>query len=325
MIFLDEYAISLDRRERNSNIDFISHAHSDHTSAAKSSKSVIASSETAQLLKSINGIELKRYEGRMKGIKLLDSGHILGSKQVRIESDNNGTITYTGDYMLQRSSTCRPIEILETDTLIIDSTYCSPEIVFGNRKETELNMQKWVETKQDKGIVLFGVSAAGKAQEITKTLNEIGVVPVTSRKISGINRVYKESGVDLKYVSAYDSIDDYEAVLRGNFVGVVESHKLDDLAVMLSKVHRKRVYRAVATGFANVFRFNTDVQFSLSDHADFRQGTYYIEAANPKRILTYGSNAEVFANNLSRKGYNAEPFRTEIGLQYRLIGNTPAV
>ncbi len=318
MIYLDNYAISLDRKESNSDIDFISHAHSDHTSAAKSSKSVIASRETAELLKAIKDIDLKKHDG-LDGISLLDSGHMLGSKQIRIESSNGENVTYTGDFMLQRSETCSPVQILETDTLIIDSTYCTPEIKFGRRDETECAIQKWVTNKQKQGSILFGVHAAGKAQEITRILNNIGIVPATTKKISAINKVYRENGVGLKYTSAYDDAYEYESAMRGNFVGVVESHRLDDLAAMLGKLNNRRVYRAVATGWASIFRFNTDVQFPLSDHADFRQSVYYIEAASPKRVLTYGSNAETFARNLARQGYNAEPFRTEIGLQYRVI------
>ena len=174
MIYLDDYAISLDRRENNSDIDFISHAHSDHTSAAKSSKNVIASKETTEILKAIKDIELKRHDG-LEGISLLDSGHMLGSKQIRIESSSGENVTYTGDFMLQRSGACNPIQILETDTLIIDSTYCTPEIAFDRRDEIECSIQKWVTNKQKQGNILFGVHAAGKAQGIIKILNEIGI------------------------------------------------------------------------------------------------------------------------------------------------------
>lgn len=324
MIYLDDYAISLDRRERDSDLDFISHAHSDHTSAAKSSGNVIASRETAELLKVINNIDLKMCRASNAGIRLLDSGHMLGAKQIRIERDGD-VVTYTGDFMVQKPATCSQIEMLETDTLIIDSTYCSPGISFGSRADAEANIQKWTSRKLDDGIVLFGVHAAGKAQEITKILNEVGITPVVSRKVSSINGVYNSNGAGLSYASAYDQMSDYESILQGGFVGIVESHKLDDLAAMLSKVHGKRVYRAVATGFAKIFRFNTDVQFPLSDHADFNQSVYYIEAANPKRILTYGSNAEAFAANLAKRGYSAEPFKSEVGERYRIVEGSASV
>src|SRR5208283_4820087 len=155
-------------------------------------------------------------------------------KQIRIESRQDGVITYTGDFMLQKSLTCKPIEILETDTLIIDSTYSSPEIKFDDRKEVEGAIELWARRKQGQGIILFGVYALGKAQEIIRILNNAGIVPITSRKISAINKVYASSGIDLQYASAYDEASGYESLLGHNFVGVFESHKLDDLAMTLS-------------------------------------------------------------------------------------------
>ena len=50
MLSLNGINISLDRRESGSDIDFISHAHSDHASAAKASGHILASSQTIQLI-----------------------------------------------------------------------------------------------------------------------------------------------------------------------------------------------------------------------------------------------------------------------------------
>jgi putative mRNA 3-end processing factor len=319
MIYLDGYAISLDRREHSSNVDFVSHAHSDHISAAKSSKSVIASSETARLLEVAKGIKIKECREQIAGVKLLDSGHMLGAKQIRIESNNKGIITYTGDFMLQHAVTCKPIEMLETDTLIIDSTYCTPEIKFDPREEVESAIELWVRRKQSQGIILFGAHRMGKAQELTRLLNMQGIMPFTTEAIGKINSVYRESGIKLEY-----SCIEAEAGGAGfgleSAVGIIETHRLDEIASQISKNTGRRVFRASATGFAKFFRFNTDVQFPLSDHADFRQSLNYIETANPKKILTYGSNSEVFAQNLSKAGYNAEPFRNEVMENYRIVG-----
>ena len=318
MIYLDEYAISLDRKEHDSDIDFISHAHSDHISAAKSSDEVIASAETAQLLSRAKRINIRACQKKINGIRLLDSGHMLGSKQIRIEHADGQTVTYTGDFALQKHFTCKPIEILETETLIIDSTYSSPEIRFDPKKEVEAAMELWSNRKVNQGIVLFGVHAMGKAQEVTKILNNAGLVPFVTDGIASVNRVYQANGVDLDYLAGLNA-DGEPREGGGNFVGIVETHKLDDMAGALVRNTGRRVFRAAATGFAKMFRFNTDVQFPLSDHADFRQSVYYIEASNPKKILTYGSNSETFAMNLNRAGYNAEPFRTEVARDYSII------
>ncbi|VVB77401.1 Uncharacterised protein [uncultured archaeon] len=49
------------------------------------------------------------------------------------------------------------------------------------------------------------------------------------------------------------------------------------------------------------------MQFALRDHADFNEATDYINACEPKLVLTFGPNSKVFAKNLALKGYNARP------------------
>ena len=97
--------------------------------------------------------------------------------------------------------------------------------------------------------------------------------------------------------------------MRGAFVGVVEGDRLDDLAAMMSKLNGRRVYRASRDRLG----INIQVQHrcavpGLATDVDFRQSVYYIEAANPKRVLTYGSNSEIFAR---------EPVKT--GIQCRTV------
>ena len=54
----------------------------------------------------------------------------------------------------------------------------------------------------------------------------------------------------------------------------------------------------------------TDVQFCLSDHADYAQSVEYIDACEPRLVYTYGKGASpaIMANSLDREGYNAHPF-----------------
>jgi Cft2 family RNA processing exonuclease len=65
----------------------------------------------------------------------------------------------------------------------------------------------------------------------------------------------------------------------------------------------------VASGWAKIFKFDTDVQFNLSDHADFSQALEYINACAPKIVFTFGSNARLFAKNLVLRGYDARPLQ----------------
>ncbi len=309
MIHVNDHVISLDRKEKKSTLDFISHAHSDHISSAKSSKNVIASDETVQLLEAVQGIKVAKSEKQIKGIKLLDAGHILGSKQIYANDECSGKrIAYTGDFQMQDSRACARIKIEDADVAIVDSTYTDPEVQFDDRAETESAMQIWTERRLMDGIVLFGSYALGKAQELITIMNETQIVPVVSEKISIASRVYKKNGVELDYASTYDDLEDYRQIVRGNFVGIVEMHNFDMVRAELAARYNKPVYTAVATGWAKVMSFGTDVQFPLSDHADFHQATEYIDATGAKEVFTYGANAKDLAENLKHRGYSAAPF-----------------
>ncbi len=306
MISVNNLNISLDRKEEGSNFDFISHAHSDHIMAAKSSKSVIASDETSDLIYSGYNININKAL-TPNFIKLIDSGHMLGAKQIAIEDYSSGNkIIYSGDYLMARSKASNPIKVEECDTLIIDSTYPSEQFVFRDREEVEYEIQEWVEKTVRKGIILFGVYPMGKAQEIIKILNEIGIKPAVNKKIASISKVYNKYGQNLKYGSIYDGDED---LLEGDFVGIIGTRSLKKVKHMLSYLHHKQVYTAETTGFSKVFNLSVEKQFELSDHSDFKQALRYIDSSNPKKIYTYGENSYIFSANLKKLGYNAEPFR----------------
>ncbi|MGC8572090.1 MAG: hypothetical protein ACP5RI_00045 [Candidatus Micrarchaeia archaeon] len=307
MLKVNNKIISLDSKISNSDINFISHAHSDHISSLSSSNEVLASIETVELLniiknKKINQVSLPNW------IELLDAGHILGSKQLYVINNETGErIIYTGDYNLQQSNVCKPIQIKNADKLIIDSTYYDPKIKFLEKYIIIDSIKKWVEQNIKDNIIIFGVYALGKAQELINIVNEIGITPIVSKKISDISSIYNRFGYNLNYISLYD--DDFnEKDLKHNFVGIINTRSLSKLKADLSNFYNKKVITAVATGLAETFKFNVDMQFTLSDHADFSQALEYIDAVGADEIFTFGNNGKIFAKNLADKGYNAKPF-----------------
>ncbi|MDE1870366.1 MAG: hypothetical protein KGH71_05300 [Candidatus Micrarchaeota archaeon] len=309
-IGIDNYDISLDLAHTVSNLSFVSHAHSDHTNRAKKGASILASVETKELIETRKGVGLRLAE-IPTNIKLLDSGHILGSKQLYIDSPEFGySVVYTGDYQMQKSPTASKIQINQADVAILDSTYPDPNMVFDPREEVIDTIQYYVNRKIENGIVIFGAYSLGKAQELINVVNQIGITPVVSKGISRLNGVYKKFGIDLKFESVYNSESNFEQLVRNNFVGIVESSRLQELGRKLSSIYNKRVFTAVATGWAKAFRFGTDVQFALSDHADFRQSVEYLQATNPKMVYAVGKEAKMMASNLSKAGYNANPLVT---------------
>ena len=303
---LPEWKIALDTSDKNVQLNFVSHAHADHIRGAKPDARVIASDETSKLIRARNGVDLSLLPVP-SGFKLLDAGHILGSKQLFIESSLGYSILYTGDFQLQESCVAKKIEAKEADILIIDSTYPYLNVKFDERSEVEDAIRKYTLMKLEKGIVLFGAYSLGKAQELIKILNNASIIPVVDKKISKVNKVYNSFGMGLEYASIYDDEEAFNKIVKHNFVGVVSLKDLKELAEKMSIAYNKRVFTGVATGFAKLFRFNTDVQFPLSDHADIYQAASYIDLVGAKVVYTYGSNQKLMASNLKKLGYEAMP------------------
>ncbi len=310
MLNVNGLAIALDRHEQGADVNFVSHAHTDHIAAARRSRPVLASSETLALIDAAYGIKASgNHNGSMlEAMLMLDSGHMLGSKQLAVTDEKHGTKTlYSGDFQMRRSAAAAPIEVTDADVLIIDSTYPYPDVSFDDHEEVEAELQEWTLSALADKVVLFSAYAMGKAQELICILNRAGIRPMVGSKISRINKVYEANGIRLDCEPLY-SDGGKLAAGGGNFVGVVDSSEIKDLAYLLAKYRGANVATAVASGWAKIFKFRADAQFPLSDHADFSQSIDYIEATGAKKIVTYGGSQRLFAANLRAKGYDAVPF-----------------
>ncbi len=318
-LHIGAYSVALDRKDPNSDLNFVSHAHSDHISGVRKGSAIFSSRITQELLE-VRGKSVSVIREPL-GMHLLPAGHILGSSQLYAESSETSlSLIYSGDYQLDDSVAAERIETKAADVLIIDSTYPFPDVDFGDKDEVIASMQRYISNAANKGILLFGAYPLGKAQEIIKIANEIGVTPLVDAKVNAINAVYRANGISLEYASAGRNEEEFGSLLRSNFMGIVSTHRLRDVARRLSSFYGKRVLTAVATGFAKIFNMGTDAQFPLSDHADFRQALEYIEMCSPKAIYTYGSgrSAADFASYLKRRGYNASIYRD--GMQLGVEG-----
>ena len=300
---MGEYSLALDSRDDEANVNFVSHAHSDHTAGLRKNKKALASEITKDLIESRSSISLELVD-EPDCVELLNAGHILGSKQLYIKNDLRGySLIYSGDYQTSEPIIAEKIQYKQADVLIVDSTYPNPEIKFEDRQEVITAIQHYTKTKMEKGHVFFGSYALGRAQELVKILNDAGISPFVDQKISKMNKVYEKYGMHLDY----SDLDLSEKALGKNVVGIVEQSRFNSVAEEASAKSGRRVFTAVASGWAQVFKFDTDVQFALSDHADFSQAMEYINASGAKIVFTFGSNAKIFAQNLARRGYDARP------------------
>lgn len=303
--------LSLD--DASGELCFVSHAHSDHTAAFSKKRPVLASPETFI----IAGKEQQKHA--VEGVSLHHAGHMLGARELLAKFDG-GTFAYTGDFSLHDSYTARAAEILQCDTLMIDSTYCSPELRFPKRYEVFSRMEKFVKAHGN-SILLFGAYSTGKAQELVSFLNrECGIAPILPERASRVSAAYERCGVRLDYLAA-GSDEAAEAEKRAH-VSILPPQEVNFSAgARLSARHGRQVKTAVATGWAASSRFPVDEAFPLSDHADFFDTMRYIHESRAKTVVCANSNSSVAARYLKSIGMNAvEKGEAIPGVQTSLAG-----
>ncbi|VVB98195.1 Uncharacterised protein [uncultured archaeon] len=268
-----EGLIALDNADGD--LSFVSHAHSDHLNGVKKKERLIASQETIAL-----GCLPGKHEN-IRGVKLLEAGHILGSRQLLVEADGK-KILYTGDIRTRSSILFPGAAIAQCDKLIIESTYGDPQYRFPDYQEIYAQMEKWV-TRNSQCNILIGGYALGKSQEIIKILNSFGVAPVVDRNIERFNAVYEKFGVKLD--RSVVGTPEAEEAMKKPFVGIVEMKRAKRyFASRLQEAFNRKTLVAVATGWALHYSFDADAAFVLSDHADFGDLLEFVKSTGAKEI-----------------------------------------
>ncbi len=298
-VHLPPVSISLD--VKGGDVAFISHAHSDH--AVRSAEKLICSRETLALLK------CRKYSRKtagvvyLDGVKLLDAGHVYGSKQILIE--NGHKFLYTGDLRPSPSLTAGQAEVVQCDELFIEATYGSPRYVFPNRIEVGQQIAKWAKQNEARGeITVIGGYSLGKAQEVIAHLNESGIAPLVSNAIVEVSNCYNSLGCKLDFLPI-DS-EEGKSYLKGGFTAVLPlSHVTPELSHALKIGYNRNVNLGACTGWSINGTSRGIVGFPLSDHADFNELIHFVEGTGAKKVYcAYGFSAE-FAVALRRKGIDA--------------------
>lgn len=279
----------------------ISHAHSDHAKLTAKG-SYIMTPETAALIgekaKKAEIRKLKYGEKTKIGdfdVSLHNAGHILGAAQILAEKDGE-RVGVTADFKLQKSLLFEPAEIMDVDTLVMETTFGLPQFSFPKREHVYEMMIKWMQKELSKNhfIVLAGY-ATGKAQELTKVVNEfLGETPLVHERIYENNKVYEKFGVNLgKYIKLNHNLNDSNVLIMPP--SLINAHLTGALKYTL----QRNVVSALASGWGFNGTFNKC--FPLSDHADFKQLVRYVKESNPKLLLTHHGFAGEFAGYVNRK------------------------
>lgn len=295
----------------------ITHAHSDH--ARGGSRSYLAAEESNELLKLRLGKDISlqtlpfNETVYLNGVKLSlhPAGHILGSAQVRIEYEGHVCVV-SGDYKLEKDSTCTSFELVKCNTFITESTFglpiykwCSQNIIYD-----EIN--NWWRKNAANNItsVVYGYSL-GKAQRILAGLDSsIGLV-ITHGAVENVNECYRQNNISLPETT---------------YMGNVKEKSLFNKAIIVAppaadSLNWIKKFSEVSTAFAsgwmqirgNRRRRNIDKGFILSDHADWDDLIDTIKGTGAESVCVTHGYSPVLVRYLNETGIKAGVLETMFG------------
>jgi putative mRNA 3-end processing factor len=284
---------------------FVSHAHIDHMHTPSRGERIIASSATTELARA-RGYDLGETKEESEGVELLDSGHILGSRSIRIGDE----VYYTGDASGRVRGFLGKCRTRKSRILVMETTYGSPEYVFPPTAKLVREVNTLISSAYDRGVpvVLMGYPL-GKAQLLSYFFSSWDPM-IYHDSVARMNKIHVAHGVELKPGRSFDPTTDLDRLPRGPWVMV------SPMASGRSRVmaHLKKKYGAILVAFSGWalgsgyrYTMGADYSFPLSDHCDYQELVRLVEAVSPEMVYTVHGFAAEFAQDLRRMGFSARP------------------
>ncbi len=284
-----EKVIALDPEENvKADITFVSHAHMDHL-LKREKNTVLASRETIDLAVE-RGVKIPRFIEQYEDIKLVDSGHILGSRAIVIGKND---IMYTGDFSQRDRGFLKKLEPFNVKVLIVESTYGKKGYSFPPTASVIESVMKMISEAYDAGmgVSLHGYTL-GKAQLI-EYLFQTWRPLIVHKNIEKMNSVYRKFGIK---IPVPDKIVERSSELPETpFVYVAPTYE-----------NVENVYYSIRfTGWARVI---SRYAVPLSDHADHDELLNFIKKVNPETVITVHGFDRELAKELRSLGFRAFAF-----------------
>ena len=282
---------------------FVSHAHIDHMHSPSKGERIISSAATKELA-AARGYDLGETTEEAEGIELLDSGHILGSRAIKMEDE----VYYTGDASGRERGFLGRCKTRRARILIMETTYGSPEYVFPQTARLVREVNTLVGEVYDRGlpVVLMGYPL-GKAQLLSYYFSAWDPLLVHTT-VAKMNEVHLRHGIRLKLGTVFDPAKDIERLPQGPWVMIAP------LSSGKSRVmsHLKKKYGAVLVAFSGwalgqgyKYSLAADYAFPLSDHCDYQELLNLVQAVSPEMVYTTHGFASEFARDLRGVGFSA--------------------
>lgn len=289
----DGFEIRLDPR-RGEGLFFVSHAHSDHKpSSIRDNGRILCSDETFEML-SILGLKGERTQP--ENVRLLDAGHIVGSRMALIEVDGK-KVFYTGDFNARKRYFLDGAKPAKCDVLIMESTYSSRECSFPKIEDIEKDVKAWLDSVDC--AVMLGYNL-GKAQILTAMANELGYVPACQSSVFATNRLVEKLGHKIGFY------DKYSPDSKNTNKVVIATPDLSDPDI--SRLLEKSSV-ADFTGWSTIkSKYGGQMSFPLSDHSGFDDLLGFVRGCSPEKIfLVHGRKAySALQKELKGEGFDVE-------------------
>jgi len=288
------------RRTVQSDVNLVSHAHSDHIPSSFKSLEVVCSDATLELM-----MDRRRKKGIQNvqegSVEQFDAGHIPGSNMFLVHGRSE--VLYTGDFCTRKKPHLRPAKPVMCDVLIMEATYGKPRYVFPDHQETMGRVREWLGDVLGSGTsaVLYAYPL-GKSQELASAF---GNLPIRLHPtIARYNRLLRAYGFDLPDVE----LD--ETSPREPFVYMTSGLGKDGARVQTLRKRGAKVAAFSGWALDRGFMYRTssiDEAFPLSDHCGYDELLKFVKACSPEVVYTNHGYASELARSI----------RTELGIDAR--------
>ena len=297
---------------------FVSHAHADHIARHRE---VLCTPATARFLQArlpgkriVSEVPFGQPQALEFGATatLHPAGHILGSSQIRIETES-GSLLYTGDFKLRPGLAAERCATPVSDLLIMETTFGLPRYVFPPEAEVHAGIVAFCErTLADGATPVLLCYSLGKSQEVLAALAPARLPVMLHADTFRLTQIYSRLEVALPPYREFDA-----RKLPGHVV-ICPPHAHG----LLDRIPARRT--AVITGWAldsgAIYRFRCDAAFPLSDHAGYDDLLGFVERVRPKRVLTLHGFAREFAATLRARRLEAWAIGHPNQLEFALSG-----
>lgn len=304
-------------------VNFVSHAHADHTFRS-TPETLVCSAATAALVEARTGATVPAFREGTEEVTLLPAGHVVGSRAALVEVDGASgadgaprRYLYTGDFSVRDRLYLEGFEPVDADVLVMETTYGRPTYRFPPEDELHGEIRDWLADNPDRPLLLFGYSLgrAQKLQRIARQATERRVV--VHEAVRTVNDAI-EAATDLSFPAETLPADGGTDLAGDEIVVLPTNRARSDRVADL--VERHDALKAGFSGWAveESFRYRGgyDATFPLTDHCDFDELVGVVEAVDPEAVYTHHGFDEAFADHLATElGYDARPL---LGDQTRL-------